>query len=468
METVEQQAIEVEQTVIGMLIQDSSRLEIWRLSSEDFAEPLHAELFEAIQAAHNAGTPHNIVSICALMTGAPPITDGLTVPEYIRGIFTASFQNSLPGMHVMLKDFANRRRVTLIGQNLIWAAAETRQSLLEAISDGISQLDTARVVGGAKKTKIDFGQAMAKSLEAMTKDNGTSRLPIGIASLDQALGGWHRGQFVIIAGRPGMGKSMIAQSLMLRSAQRAAGVMMFSLEMTIDELAKRGMADLSYTPEDPIPYQNASSGMADRHFESWSRAAAEYARLPLIIDDQRGLTISEIFARARAQKNEWEAVGGSLDIVVVDHLGLIKPSDRYKSNKVAEVGEVSDGLATMAKELDVCVVALSQLNRGTEGRENKRPSLADLRNSGDLEQDAHVVVFAYREAYYLERMQYDAGTQQEIDRQIRLEHCRNRVEFLISKNRNGPTDMVPLFCDPSCNVIRGGTETTKRMTGETA
>jgi replicative DNA helicase len=458
METIEKQSFEVEQTVIGMILQDSSRLDVWGIASEDFAEPLHAELFEAIQDAHRSGKPHNPVTLCAFMQGAPAIRDDLTVPEYIRGVFSASFRNAVPDMHTMLKDFANRRRVNAIGQQLIWAASETRQSLASAIADGISQLDTARVVGGEKKTKAEFGAAMAKALDDIANDNGTNRLPIGVASLDQALGGWYRGQFVILAGRPGMGKSMLAQSLVLKSAQKSAGVMMFSLEMTIDELAKRGMSDLSYTADDPIPYRNASRGMDERHFDRWSRAAAEYARLPLVIDDKRGLTISEISARARAQKNEWECVGGSLDIVVVDHLGLIRPSDRYKSNKVAEVGEISDGLATMAKELDVCVIALSQLNRGTEGRENKRPSLADLRNSGDLEQDAHVVVFAYREAYYLERLKFDDGSQQEMDRRVMLDAKRNSIEFLISKNRNGPTETVNLFCDPSCNVIRGVVE----------
>jgi replicative DNA helicase len=144
----------------------------------------------------------------------------------------------------------------------------------------------------------------------------------------------------------------------------------------------------------------------------------------------------------------------SLALVVVDHLGLIKPSGRYSGNKVLETGEVSDALASLAKEQNVAVVALHQLNRGTEGRENKRPTLADLRNSGDLEQDADIVCFAYREAYYLERNKFDAGSQQEMQRQTELDACRNTMEVLIAKNRNGATTTVNLFCDMASNAIR--------------
>lgn len=453
-ETIETQGLEVEQIVLGMLLQDTRYLDAWHLTSSDFAEPLHIEMFEQIEAAHARGEPHNVTTMAALLHHVEPIRNDLTVPEYIRGIFTKSIREAVPGIHKMLKDFANRRRAQAIGQQLIWASTEQQQPISEAFTDAVSQIDGALSATRERRTKAQLGKAMVESLEAMRSDTGTTRLPIGLNSLQRVLGGWHRGQFIIIAGRPGMGKSMLVQSMMLRSAQQAAGVMMFSLEMTTDELAKRGMSDLSYTHEDPIPYQSASNGMSDRHFDRWSRAAAKYETLPFMVDDQRNLTVAEIAARARQQQNEWESIGGSLDLVVVDHLGLIKPSDRYRSNKVQEIGEISNGLATLAKDLDVAVVALSQLNRATEGRDNKRPTLADLRNSGDLEQDAHVVAFAYREAYYLERMQYDAGSQQELDRQARLDATRNTMEFLIAKNRNGPTDMVPLFCDPSCNVVR--------------
>ena len=162
----------------------------------------------------------------------------------------------------------------------------------------------------------------------------------------------------------------------------------------------------------------------------------------------------EIAARTRAEAQRFDRAGKRLGLVVVDHLGLIKPSGRYAGNKVQEVAEVSDALATLAKEQDVAVLALHQLNRGTEARDNKRPTLADLRNSGDLEQDADVVCFAYREAYYLERQKGADGSAQELQRHSELDACRNTLEFLIAKNRNGPTSVLSLFCDMASNVVR--------------
>ena len=212
---------------------------------------------------------------------------------------------------------------------------------------------------------------------------------------------------------------------------------------------------LSWSAERRIAYADAMAGrLSDMDLHLWAQTAIAYKALPLTIDDQRGLTMAEIAARTRAEAQRMERAGKRLGLVVVDHLGLVKPSGRYAGNKVNEVGEISDGLATLAKDQDVAVLALHQLNRGTEGRENKRPTLADLRNSGDLEQDADVVCFAYRESYYLERMKHDPGSQNEVQREASLEACRNTLELLIAKNRNGPTTTVTLFCDMACNVVR--------------
>lgn len=448
-------AVEIEGIVLGTLLQDSSNLERWGLREDDFSEPLHAEMFTEISKAHHAGRPHNALTLSTRLETQPPISDECTVPQYIRQVFTASLHSASFGDHIALKEIANRKRVTLIGEQLAWSANSPGFALEDATANAIQQLDTVLSFGRDKKSKTTIGEANAETLEAIISDNGTSRLPTGVRSVDKVLGGWHRGQFAILAGRPGMGKSMIAVSLALRSAAKGCGVMLFSLEMTNREVSARALSDLSFNRDAPIPYKFATDGsMTDRQHAIWSATAAKYETMPLVIDDQRALTISEISARARAQKAEFEREGGSLDIVVVDHLGLIRASDRYRGNKVQEVGEISDGLATLAKDLDVAVVALSQLNRGTEGRENKRPSLADLRNSGDLEQDAHVVCFAYRESYYLDRMKCDPGSQEELDRQCRLDACRDVVELLVAKNRNGPTETITLFCNLACNAVR--------------
>jgi replicative DNA helicase len=170
---------------------------------------------------------------------------------------------------------------------------------------------------------------------------------------------------------------------------------------------------------------------------------------------RRVKAIAEIASRVRAQAQRFEREGVKLGLVVIDHLGFIKASDRYRGNRVHEVTEISAGLGQIAKEHDVALIVLSQLNRGTEGRENKRPSLSDLRDSGSLEQDADVVLFCYREAYYLERTKHDPGSQAELKRQTELEATRNTLEVIVAKNRMGPTGIVNLFCDMGCNAVRG-------------
>jgi len=286
-------------------------------------------------------------------------------------------------------------------------------------------------------------------------DDGSARITSGSVDLDKVTGGWRRQQFGIIAGRPSMGKTALATSLMLRTAKAGLGVLYFSLEMPATALAARCLTDLAYGQQTRIAYSEALAGkLQEREVSILGTVAGSYAKLPLVIDDQRGLTMAEVAARTRAEAQRMARDGVSLALVVVDHLGLIKPSGRYSGNKVLETGEVSDALASLAKEQNVAVVALHQLNRGTEGRENKRPTLADLRNSGDLEQDADIVCFAYREAYYLERNKFDAGSQHEMQRQTELDACRNTMEVLIAKNRNGATTTVNLFCDMASNAIR--------------
>lgn len=454
MNSLDKIAVELEGVVLGSLLQDAANIDRWKLQDGDFAEPLHAEMFQAITAAYRDGKPLNALTLGALMTAQPAIGD-CTVPEYVRKIFAGSVANASYGDHIALKEIGNRRRLASVGEQLTWSANAPGQSIDDAAGEAIRQLDSVLSIQRSKKTKTTIGQANREMLESLERDNGTSRLPTGLRSVDDVLGGWHRGQFAIIAGRPGMGKSMVALSLALRSASKSCGSMLFSLEMTNQEIASRALSDLSFAQSDPIPYRRAATGsMTAEQKARWAETAARYETMPLVIDDQRALTISEIASRARAQAAEFERDGGSLDVVYVDHLGLVRPSDRYRGSKVQEVGEISDGLATLAKDLDVAVVALSQLNRGTEGRDNKRPTLADLRNSGDLEQDAHVVAFCYRESYYLERMKCDAGSQEELERQSRLDMCRNTIELLIAKNRNGPTETIMMFCEPACNAVR--------------
>lgn len=454
MQNLEQIAVEIEQTVLGLLLAEPHLIDRHNLTDADFAEPIHAEMFAHIRAKAAAGGKHSPATLGALLSAEPPIGD-ISVPEYVRRIYTSAFHAATGGTIHTLKDLTTRRRLAAVGHGLVYATAETRTNIIAEAAEALSQIDSVLSANRTRRTSATLYEASQDAIDSLMNDDGSGRMPTGLKSLDKALGGWHRGQYAIMAGRPGMGKSMLAVSAALRAAKQGAGVLIFSLEMTTREIAARCLSDLTYNRDVPIPYRLAASGeIDDRQIERWARATVEHAKLPMIIDDQRGLTVSEIAARVRQKRAEFEAMDRTIDLIVVDHMGLVRASDRYRGNRVQEVGEVSDGLATLAKEANAAVVALSQLNRGTEGRENKRPTLADLRDSGSIEQDAHVVMFAYREAYYLERMICDAGTQEELQRQAKLEACRNTMDVLIAKNRNGPTDAITLFCDPSCNAVR--------------
>lgn len=451
---LEAEAVKLEQVVLGAIILKNELLDKTELRDTDFGEPLHAEIFQAMQALHVAGRGITKTTLGVKFRHDAPITESCTAPEYIRRLETSGFDYA-EGTDLELKEMARRRQLRNLAERVLFDAEDRDCNMRQVSAEAIAELDEILSRSRGKATQSTFSQTVRESVEEFRSPKPINRITTGLSSLDKELGGWHRGQFCILAGRPSMGKSMIALSSLLRTARAGHGAMLFSLEMGKHEIACRAMSDIAWSRESCVPYNLALGGtLSGNQRERLERAAALYETIPLVIDDQRGLTVSEIAARARKQKKAYEVDGGSLDLIVVDHLGLIKPSGRYAGNKVNEVGEISDGLATMAKELDCCVLALQQLNRGVEGRENKRPGLADLRNSGDLEQDAHVVLFAYREAYYRDRERFDPGSQQELERLARLETVRNTAEILIAKNRNGPCDVVHVFCEPSCNAIR--------------
>jgi len=451
------QNIELEQALLGALLIDNRVAATIHATAADFADPLHAEIFTAIEADIAAGKVASPVSLKAMFADHPDIADGLTVPQYLGRLAAAATTTINARSYAEgLRELANRRALVSTAAGLDYSARLTSVRIEEAANIAVQALDDVLAMARpGKHSRCDFNGAVSDFLDGMMNDDGSGRITSGSADLDKVTGGWRRQQFGIIAGRPSMGKTALATSLMLRTARAGIGVLYFSLEMPATALAARCLTDLAYGQQTRIAYSEALSGkLQDREVAILGTVAGSYAKLPLVIDDQRGLTMAEVAARTRAEAQRMQRDGVSLGLVVVDHLGLIKPSGRYSGNKVLETGEVSDALASLAKEQNVAVVALHQLNRGTEGRENKRPTLADLRNSGDLEQDADIVCFAYREAYYLERNKFDAGSQQEMQRQTELDACRNTMEVLIAKNRNGATTTVNLFCDMASNAIR--------------
>jgi replicative DNA helicase len=261
---------------------------------------------------------------------------------------------------------------------------------------------------------------------------------------------------IIGAARPGMGKSALAVAIARRAAEAGHTVEFFSLEMSAADLADRMLTDICFNRDRPIAYFDVGRGsVSDADAERVVRAERALRELAdnLHIDPQDGLSVAQIGARARRRKQDLERKGRRLDLVIVDHLHRIKASNRYAGNRTGEVTEISGALKVLAKELDIPVLVLAQLSRQVEGRDNKVPTLSDLRDSGAIEQDVDLIAFLYREAYYLERsVCHDPAAEQ--TRLARLMECQYRLDVIIGKNRNGPIGQVSLFFHPAANAIR--------------
>ena len=279
----------------------------------------------------------------------------------------------------------------------------------------------------------------------------------GSHDLGRAIGGWQRGRFYVIAGRPSMGKTTSALSLLLRTAHKGHGVLFVSLEMGSDELSSMALSSLARSQGRRVEYRDVSpEAVMEPGFRQKLETIVQMRPLmnsmPFMVDDRAGLTVADIRAAASQHAQRLEAMGSRLEVLCIDHLGLIKPSSRYAGNKVAETEETSMSLKQLAKDLDIAVVSLVQLNRGVEGREDKRPGLSDLRWSGAIEQDADVVMFVYRESYYLERRRHDDQVQ-EVEREHKLKEKQNVIELIIAKQRGGTCPIVDLYCDMGCAFI---------------
>jgi replicative DNA helicase len=449
--------IETEQAILGAALWRNSAMDkLSQLEPADFYDGVHAALFGAMLEQWQNARAVNVVTLRAILRDLPDITAEVNPVEYLKRLATIGDTSNLDALVAAQREFASRRRLVETATAIDHAARDLSYGVQDAASQAVSALDDVLSAARAKgPTRVTAGEAFRDVIEAALNDDGSARITSGLAGLDAVTGGWRRKQFAILAGRPSMGKTTVATGAMLRTAKAGLGVLYFSLEMPTGDLAARCLSDLSWSHDRRNPYSDLMAGrLSDCGYDAFGTAAAHYHQMPLVIDDQRGLTMAEICARTRAEAQRMDRDGKNLALVVVDHLGLIRPSGRYAGNKVQETGEISDALATLAKSENVAVVALHQLNRGTEARENKRPTLADLRNSGDLEQDADLVCFTYREAYYLERMKCDPGSQDEMQRQLELDACANSLELLVAKNRNGPTSTVHLYCDMACNVVR--------------
>ena len=303
---------------------------------------------------------------------------------------------------------------------------------------------------------LDFADALKAVSESAQRaqllGGNISGVTTGFADIDKALGGLQRSDLLILAGRPGMGKTSLATNIAFKAAWfamqdtlngaeivRGAPVLFFSLEMASQQLAARILSEQAEIEM----WQIRNGKLSDQQWATFVSAMQDLSALPLYIDDTGGISIAQIAARARRLKRE-----KNVGLVIIDHIQLVAPSRRVE-NRVQEITEISKGLKVLAKELDVPVIALSQLSRGVDSRDDKRPVLSDLRESGSIEQDADVVMFVFREEYYLANKEPRAGTPEYEKWQLDMSLVHGKAEVIIGKQRHGPTGTVELQFEAS-------------------
>jgi len=371
------------------------------------------------------------------------------------------------------RDFATQvyelallRELVSVGRTMVDAALDTSEQIdpKGQIEDAELALYKVAEAGGEQGSVKTFGQATRMAVEmaekALNSGGGLSGITTGLDSVNAKTGGLHHSDLLILAGRPGMGKTALATNIAFNTARRwvrdaedgiepsksvGAKVAFFSLEMSADQLATRILAENSGISSEAL--RMGKIGQAD--FRNLARAAADLETLPLYIDDTPGLTIAALRTRARRLKRRH-----GIGLIVVDYLQLLQGSgNRAGDNRVQEISEISRGLKTLAKELDVPVLALSQLSRAVEQREDKRPQLSDLRESGSIEQDADIVMFVYREEYYVAAQEpRDHDDPKYTDWFAQMEKVSGLAELVIAKQRHGATGKVRLKFE--ANVTR--------------
>jgi replicative DNA helicase len=425
------------------------------IGTEHFSDTFHARLFDTMGKGFDAGLANWPWSHWVLVQMRADAT--LKEMNWSASAMMAAYiaRSSTPAIGV--EGMARQIRHNHLAVQLEQAVDDGDTAAAEQIAAEMEKLSRAHLTKDAGIDRVgNVANAVVERLSDMIAHGvqPDHSAWTGSARLNEIFGGWRRGRLYVIGGRPGAGKTTTALSWLLRTARKGHGVMMFELEMTAQELTEVALCDVAWNADSRIEYRDLSN-MTDidgRKVERLIKANHAFQELPFVISDTPGLTIAEIRSQALQYAQRLEADGKRLDVVCIDHLNLVKASGRYQGNKVAETEEVSNALKALAKELKCAVIVLCQLNRGVEGREDKRPGLADLRWSGAVEQDADVVMFVYREAYYLSKPVDDPSA--DIERQDRLREVQNRLEVIVAKHRGGPTPVLEFYCDMGCGVVR--------------
>jgi replicative DNA helicase len=435
--------LEAEQALLGAILVNNEAHDRVSgfLEAHHFYDPLHQQIYETLSKLIASGKRATPITLRTFFENAEPLDATTTVPVYLGklAVNATTIINAREYART-IQNLYTRRQLIIIGEDLVNNAFDSPVDFppKEQIEEVEACLFSLAEIGENERVEVSaydaLGMAIKQSDEAHRRGNGLSGISLGIPDLDDALGGVAPGHLMILAGRPGMGKTAFGLNITSHLADAGTRVCFISLEMSAEELGNRLLAMRLAIPADNL---RRGIGVAE-NMAAMLGEQQRCARLPLSIDHSSSLTIAQLNARLRRKHRK-----APLGLVMVDYLQLLRGTVYRGNNRTQEVAEISAGLKAIAKDLSVPVIALSQLSRATETREDNRPQLSDLRDSGSIEQDADVVAFVHREAYYLERKRPNAANVEAVlDWQRNLEAVQGRAEIIIAKNRHGATDVV--------------------------
>jgi len=446
--------IEAEQAVIGSLlvnneIYDEISLildpEIQSTFGDKFFDPMHQKIFNAIRSMIFKGMLANPIT---LKNYFKDDKDDINVSEYLVKItkFSTSVRQTIEYAKIIYDMFVRRELIKISEQ----AADDAKITDLE--HDGQSIIENTEKLlfdlaekGSSNNSLIKFDDAMKQTIEmaqaAFKNEEGIVGVPTGLTDLDNKLGGLHKSDLIIIAGRPSMGKTSLATNIAYNAAKKLqdsgkkSSIAFFSLEMSSEQLSTRIISEQARISSDFI----RRGKITDDQFDKFIETSKNIADLPLYIDETPAISVAALSNRARRIKRL-----NGLDMILVDYIQLMRGSLNNRDGRVQEISQITQGLKAIAKELSVPVVALSQLSRQVEQRDDHKPQLADLRESGSIEQDADVVMFVYREGYYLSRKEPREATVEHAEWQAKMNEVAHLAQIIIGKQRHGPIGNVTL------------------------
>ena len=438
--------IDAEQALLGSILVNNDIIDevANMINPTSFYDPVHTKIYEVIEILNNKGMIANPITLKNYFEKDNMLNE-VGGTEYLVKLtrFSGSTKQAIDYAKVIHEMYL-RRELILISDNLSAETLNSKDQNAEKIIENTekSLFDLAER-GSFSQSFLKFNQALDQTIEmatlAMKNDQGIVGVPTGLTALDEKLGGLHKSDLVILAGRPSMGKTALATNIAYHAAQKImnkeekSSVAFFSLEMSSEQLSTRILSEQARIRSDDIRRGKVTEEEINRYIET----SRNIYNLPLFIDETPAITIATLSNRARRIKRLF-----GVSLIVVDYIQLMRSNSNKNEGRVQEISEITQGLKALAKELNVPILALSQLSRAVEQRDDKQPQLADLRESGSIEQDADVVMFVYREAYYLERKMPKQGSIEYAEWQSKMNDVHGLADIILGKQRHGPTGTV--------------------------